>query len=81
VPFQITPSEMINNAKTIHEFAGVAITTPSSGNSFNFDSLMDGGTGLTPTVAGPLLPNSAYQNRNPLDLMTPTSEPSKFVSL
>jgi hypothetical protein len=85
VPFQITPSDLINSvtaaAKTVHEYAGVAITTPSSG-SFNFDSLMEGGTGLTPTVTGPFpLPNSNFQNRNPLDLVTPTSEPSRFVSL
>ncbi|XP_049301389.1 transcription factor kayak isoform X2 [Anopheles funestus] len=53
----------------------VGITTPSSG-LFNFDSLMEGGTGLTP-IAAPIPPN-----RNPLELITPTStEPSKLCSL
>lgn len=58
---------------------GVAIQTPSTG-MFNFDSLMDGGTGLTP-VAGPLVPNCTVQNKHPLELVTPTSEPSKIMSL
>lgn len=57
--------------------AGVGISTPSSG-LFNFDSLMDGGTGLTPIAA----PISLQSNRGPLDLITPTStEPSKLCSL
>lgn len=56
---------------------GVGISTPSSG-LFNFDSLMDGGTGLTPIAA----PISLQSNRGPLDLITPTStEPSKLCSL
>ncbi|XP_070138305.1 transcription factor kayak isoform X2 [Drosophila bipectinata] len=54
---------------------GVPIQTPTTG--FNFDSLMDGGTGLTP-VSGPLVPS---QNKHPLELPTPTAEPSKLVSL
>lgn len=77
VPISTLPSSL-NNAKTGAEFAGIPIQTPSTG-MFNFDSLMDGGTGLTP-VAGPLIPCST-QNRNPLELTTPTSEPSKLVSL
>lgn len=57
--------------------AGIGISTPSNG-FFNFDSLMDGGTGLTPVAA----PISLQSNRGPLDLMTPTSsEPSKLYSL
>ncbi|KXJ76768.1 hypothetical protein RP20_CCG009011 [Aedes albopictus] len=57
--------------------AGIGISTPSSG-LFNFDSLMDGGTGLTPVAA----PISLQSNRGPLDLITPTStEPSKLCSL
>ncbi|XP_035895608.1 transcription factor kayak isoform X2 [Anopheles stephensi] len=55
----------------------LAISTPSSG-LFNFDSLMEGGTGLTPIAA----PISFPPNRNPLELITPTStEPSKLCSL
>lgn len=57
--------------------AGIGISTPSSG-LFNFDSLMDGGTGLTPVAA----PISLQSNRGPLDLITPTcSESSKLCSL
>lgn len=58
--------------------AGIQIQTPSTGvNIFNFDSLMDGGTGLTPVAMQP------SHNRNPLDLATPNTpgEPAKLVSL
>lgn len=72
----ITPSQALNMNKNIQDIAGVPITTPSTG-VFNYDSLMDGGTGLTP-VSQPLMPSL---NRNPLELVTPTSEPSKLVSL
>ncbi|XP_016951100.1 transcription factor kayak isoform X3 [Drosophila biarmipes] len=61
------------------QIQGVPIQTPSTG-TFNFDSLMDGGTGLTP-VSGPLVPNSSATNKHPLELQTPTAEPSKLVSL
>ncbi|XP_043657048.1 transcription factor kayak isoform X3 [Drosophila teissieri] len=61
------------------QIQGVPIQTPSTG-TFNFDSLMDGGTGLTP-VSGPLVPNSSSANKHPLELPTPTAEPSKLVSL
>ena len=54
--------------------SSISISTPSTG-TFNFDSLMEGGTGLTP-ISGPLMPN-----RGPLDLVTPCSEPSKLCSL
>jgi len=77
---QITPSQAFSMNKNISDIAGVPITTPSAG-VFNYDSLMDGGTGLTPTVTQPLIPNCPSLNRNPLDLVTPTSEPSKLVSL
>ncbi|XP_058127909.1 transcription factor kayak isoform X2 [Anopheles ziemanni] len=57
--------------------AAVGISTPSNG-LFNFDSLMEGGTGLTPIAA----PITFPPNRNPLELITPTStEPSKLCSL
>lgn len=76
VPLQMVPGV----GKTVTDINGVAITTPSSGVMFNFDSLMDGGTGLTP-VSGPLIPTCSSQNKHPLELSTPTSEPSKLVSL
>lgn len=77
VPFNITPSQ----CKNIADMAGVSISTPSNGVMFNFDSLMEGGTGLTP-VAQPLMPNYPMLNhRNQMDLATPTTEPSKLVSL
>lgn len=76
VPLQMMPGV----TKTVTDINGVAITTPSSGVMFNFDSLMDGGTGLTP-VSGPLIPTCSSQNKHPLELSTPTSEPSKLVSL
>ncbi|GAB0088189.1 hypothetical protein DMENIID0001_025760 [Sergentomyia squamirostris] len=81
VPLTMTPSQALAVAKGagITELAGVPITTPSNG-IFNFDSLMDGGTGLTP-VSAPLVPNCSVQNKSPLELATPTSEPSKLVSL
>ncbi|XP_055699899.1 transcription factor kayak isoform X2 [Phlebotomus papatasi] len=82
VPLTMTPSQVLGVSgagKGIAEFAGVPITTPSNG-MFNFDSLMDGGTGLTP-VSAPLVPNCSVQNKSPLELATPTSEPSKLVSL
>lgn len=72
----ITPSQALSMNKNITDINGVNITTPSTG-VFNYDSLMDGGTGLTP-VSQPLMPSL---NRNPLELVTPTSEPSKLVSL
>ncbi|XP_059611683.1 transcription factor kayak isoform X2 [Phlebotomus argentipes] len=81
VPLTMTPSQVLGvsvSGKSVTEFAGVPITTPSNG-MFNFDSLMDGGTGLTP-VSAPLQPNCSVQ-KSPLELATPTSEPSKLVSL
>ncbi|XP_067618816.1 transcription factor kayak isoform X3 [Eurosta solidaginis] len=69
----------LNTERPPTDINGVAIQTPSTG-MFNFDSLMDGGTGLTP-VAGPLVPTCSSQNKHPLELQTPTSEPSKLVSL
>lgn len=69
--------------KTASEVAGVPITTPSSGIPFNFDSLMEGGTGLTP-VSTPLIPSCSSQQRNNLsavDLSSPDANPPKLVSL
>lgn len=67
--------------KNVSEMAGVSITTPSAG-VFNFDSLMEGGTGLTPVVSQPLMPNCpSPMNRHAMELTTPTSEPSKLLSI
>lgn len=69
--------------KTVQEVAGVPITTPSSGIPFNFESLMEGGTGLTP-VSTPLIPSCSSQQRNNLsavDLSSPDANPPKLVSL
>ncbi|KAK9498188.1 hypothetical protein O3M35_004060 [Rhynocoris fuscipes] len=61
---------------------GIPITTPTAGILFNFDSLMDGGTGLTP-VSGPLAPSCSTQQRHSgtvSDLSSPDST-TKLVSL
>lgn len=80
VPANMKPSDFLAR-RNVTDIAGVPVNTPSSG-MFNFDSLMEGGTGLTPINSNPLIPCST-QNRNPMDisLQTPTSEPSKLVSL
>lgn len=76
VPANMKPSDFLAR-KNVADLAGM-VSTPSTG-MFNFDSLMEGGTGLTPV--NPLIPCST-QNRNPMDMLqTPTSEPSKLVSL
>ncbi|CAH1965587.1 unnamed protein product [Acanthoscelides obtectus] len=50
--------------KTVSEVIGAPLTTPSTGMMFNFESLMGGGTGLTP-VNAPLAPSSCgTQQRN-----------------
>ncbi|XP_067012792.1 transcription factor kayak isoform X2 [Anabrus simplex] len=78
-----TPSHStLKAAVAVSEVAGVPITTPSSGIPFNFDSLMEGGTGLTP-VSAPLVPSCSSQQRNSgcVDLSSPDSVPPKLVSL
>lgn len=69
----------------ISDIAGIPITTPSTGIQFNFDSLMVGGTGLTP-VQAPLVPSCSTQQRNiPISAADMTSPdacgPPKLVSL
>ena len=74
-----TPSFM----KPAMDVAGMPITTPTSCLPFNFESLMDGGTGLTP-VSTPLIPSCSTQQRNNLsavDLSSPDANPPKLVSL
>ncbi|XP_026472488.1 transcription factor kayak [Ctenocephalides felis] len=56
LPLTLPPSQT-QILKNVPEIAGIPITTPSTGIPFNFESLMEGGTGLTP-VSGPLTPNS-----------------------
>ena len=78
------------------EIAGIAITTPSSGiPGFNFDSLMEGGTGLTPVVPSPSCStqqqlrhgvstggNSVPMSSSlPVDLSSPEALNRKLVSL
>ncbi|XP_011140273.1 transcription factor kayak isoform X2 [Harpegnathos saltator] len=68
--------------KTSMDVTGMPITTPTSGIPFNFDSLMEGGTGLTP-VTTPLIPSCSTQQRSNLsavDLSSPDANP-KLVSL
>lgn len=80
VPPNHKPSDFIGRPRNVTEMAGISVNTPSNG-MFNFDSLMEGGTGLTPVTVNPLVPCST-QNRNPMDMLqTPTSEPSKLCSL
>lgn len=57
-----TPGGKMGCGGALSEVAGVPITTPSAGIPFNFDSLMEGGTGLTP-VSG-LAPSCSSQQRN-----------------
>lgn len=81
VPFAALPSQSIGIHKNIADMAGVQITTPSNVVAFNFDSLMSGGTGLTPVGLTPVATCSSH-SKSPLDLATPTSESSKsLVSL
>ncbi|PNF36440.1 hypothetical protein B7P43_G15891 [Cryptotermes secundus] len=80
-----TPSHnTLKAAVSVSEVAGVPITTPSAGIPFNFESLMEGGTGLTP-VSTPLVPSCSSQQRNSaagcVDLSSPDSVPPKLVSL
>ncbi|GLH07714.1 Transcription factor kayak [Gryllus bimaculatus] len=78
-----TPSQnALKAAVSVAEVVGIPLQTPTSGLPFNFDSLMDGGTGLTP-VSGPLVPSCSSQQRSSgcVDLSSPDSVPPKLVSL
>lgn len=70
--------------KNVMDIIGIPISTPSTGMTFNFDSLMGGGTGLTP-VSTPLIPSCSTQQRNipvSMDLVSPDAcGPPKLVSL
>lgn len=72
---------------TLAEATGIAISTPSSG-IFNFEALMEGGTGLTPVTCSssllmPSIPTCSTQQRSSSsDLSSPdTINPPKLVSL
>ncbi|KAG5882584.1 hypothetical protein JTB14_030133 [Gonioctena quinquepunctata] len=67
--------------KSISEVIGAPISTPSTGMIFNFDSLMGGGTGLTP-VSTPLVPSCSSQQRNiPLSSHDVMSQPGDLSML
>lgn len=78
VPLIPTPAQMHNNkALGNNKIAGVEITTPSNGIPFNFDSLMEGGTGLTPVHPHPH--PCAAQTRAAPDVASPDAH--SLVSL
>lgn len=88
VPSSTTGNTHANNPGklSITEATGIVISTPSSG-IFNFDALMEGGTGLTPVSSGtgltPIIPTCSTQQRSSSsDLSSPdTITPPKLVSL
>lgn len=88
VPSSTTMTKPRNSSGklSITEATGIAISTPSSG-IFNFDALMEGGTGLTPVSSGtgltPIIPTCSTQQRSSSsDLSSPdTITPPKLVSL
>ncbi|XP_049877526.1 transcription factor kayak isoform X3 [Pectinophora gossypiella] len=57
----------IHNTKALgsNKIAGIEISTPSNGIPFNFDSLMEGGTGLTPVHPHPQLCGAMLQRPQP----------------
>lgn len=80
VPANLKPSDFLAR-KNVADIAGISVNTPSAG-MFNFDSLMEGGTGLTPVNPCGIQVPCSTQNRNPMEMLqTPTSEPSKLCSL
>ncbi|XP_050354186.1 transcription factor kayak isoform X1 [Nymphalis io] len=84
VPLTVTPAQIHNNKAmgNNNKIAGIEISTPSNGIPFNFDSLMEGGTGLTPVHPHPH-PHPhpcAQQQRAAPDLASPDAHNS-LVSL
>ncbi|KAJ0173748.1 hypothetical protein K1T71_010897 [Dendrolimus kikuchii] len=77
VPISLTPAQLHNN-KVLgnNKIAGIEISTPSNGIPFNFESLMEGGTGLTPVHPHPC----AHQQRVAPDAASPDAHNS-LVSL
>ncbi|XP_072930044.1 transcription factor kayak isoform X2 [Epargyreus clarus] len=80
VPLSVTPAQIHNNKAlgNNNKIAGIEISTPSNGIPFNFDSLMEGGTGLTPVHPHPH--PCAQQQRGAPDLASPDAHGS-LVSL
>ncbi|XP_073950630.1 transcription factor kayak isoform X2 [Choristoneura fumiferana] len=82
VPLSLTPAQIHNNKALANnnKIAGIEISTPSNGIPFNFDSLMEGGTGLTPVHPHPLHPHlCAQQQRAAPDAAS--DAPGSLVSL
>lgn len=65
---------LLGGNSTSQALNSIPIQTPSNG-IFNFESLMEGGTGLTP-VQPKIMGESS---KTPLELITPTSEGSKLI--
>lgn len=81
VPISLTPAQLHNNkALGNNKIAGIEISTPSNGIPFNFDSLMEGGTGLTPVHPHPHPHPCAHQQRVAPDAASPDAHNS-LVSL
>ncbi|XP_032521228.1 transcription factor kayak isoform X2 [Danaus plexippus] len=89
VPHTLTPAQIHNNKlSNNNKIPGIEISTPSNGIPFNFDSLMEGGTGLTPVHPHPFAhshPHAhphpcAQQQRAAPDLASPDAQNS-LVSL
>lgn len=79
-PFQPASAPLIRSSNW-NEIAGIAITTPSSGiPGFNFDSLMEGGTGLTPVVPSPSCTTQQQKGVVSTSLNTPASLPVDLSS-
>ncbi|KAG7298089.1 hypothetical protein JYU34_018859 [Plutella xylostella] len=81
VPLPVNPAQIHNSkAQGGNKIAGVEISTPSNGIPFNFESLMEGGTGLTPVHPHPHC--AAQQQRSALEVTTPDAHNnSNLVSL
>lgn len=77
----ISNSFASKNKMGLSEMALIAISTPSNGLTFNYESLMDGGTGLTPIT--PFVPSCSTQlrNTNVVDSSSPDSITSKIITL
>ncbi|XP_030759560.1 transcription factor kayak isoform X2 [Sitophilus oryzae] len=75
----VTSNNTVTTSSSKHqnplEIAGIPISTPSTGMIFNFESMMGGGTGLTP-VSAPLVPSCSTQQRN-----APTSTASLMMMM
>ncbi|KOB70862.1 Kayak isoform A [Operophtera brumata] len=79
VPLTLNPAQMHNNkALGNNKIAGIEISTPSNGIPFNFESIMEGGTGLTPVHPHPY--PCAHQQRAAPEVSSPDAQ-HNLVSL